>query len=465
MSYKLLTDQISIVTANELPTKSVVKIYASISTPNYKYPWQTPRISNYIGSGAIIKGNRILTSAHVVSNAVFLEVKKENDPKKYIAKKKFISHQADLSILEISDKSFFEDTNYLKHNDSAKHREEVTVLGYPIGGNAISTTTGVISRIESSLYTWSKETLLAIQIDAAINSGNSGGPAINKKGELIGIAMQKLKSSSNISYIVPSIIINIFLEDIKDGVVDGFYSNNTSASIIENSSMKAYYGLSSGDGILVTYTDINEKELMVNDIILEIEDKKIANNGTIDTQFGRVNFDLILTTKQIGERVKLKVLRDKKIIDINYTLKRNTPLIPREFEKQPRYIIFGGLTFTPLTKNYLSTLKYKENEMKMLFYKKQKTKEQNEIVVWTQAIFPHSVNRGYYSGAETIEKVNGIKVKNFKHFTELLSNSKEEFTVIDCFEKKRIILNTKEAKKSFNTLKQKYYLNTDRRTY
>lgn len=73
--------------ASELPTKSVVKIFASISTSNYKYPWQTPKISNYIGSGAIIEENRILTSAHVVSDAVFLEVKKENDPKKYIAKK------------------------------------------------------------------------------------------------------------------------------------------------------------------------------------------------------------------------------------------------------------------------------------------------------------------------------------------------------------------------------------------
>lgn len=454
---------VTVINADELSTKSVVKIFASISISNYKYPWQTPKVSNYIGSGVIIEGNRILTSAHVVSDAVFLEVKKEDDPKKYIAKKKFISHQADLAILEIEDKTFFEDTISLKLNGTVKHREEVTVLGYPIGGNAISTTTGIISRIETSLYTWSNEALLAIQIDAAINSGNSGGPAINKKGELIGIAMQKLKDSSNIAYIVPSIIINTFLEDIKDGVVDGFHSDNSRISTIENSSMKSYYGLSNGDGILVTYIDINEKDLMVNDIILAIENKKIANNGTIDSQFGRVNFDLILTTRQIGDSVKLKILRDKKVVEINYTLKNNFQLIPREFEKEPRYIIFGGLTFTPLTKNYLNTIGREENEIKMLFYKKEKTKEQNEIVVWTQAIFPHSVNRGYYSGAETIERVNGIKVKNFKHFVKLLDNSKQEFTVIDCLEKKRVILNTKEARKSFEILKQKYYLNNDRR--
>lgn len=455
---------ISTMFAQSLPTQSVVKIFASISEFDYKYPWQTAKVSNYTGSGAIIDGNQILTSAHVVSGAVFIEVKKENDPKKYIAKRKFISHQADLAILEVEDKSFFENTNALKINENVKHRDEVTILGYPIGGNAISTTTGVISRIETSLYTWSYEALLAIQIDAAINSGNSGGPAIDKDGSLIGIAMQKLKNSSNIAYIVPSIIINTFLEDIKDGVVNGFHSDNTSASIIENSSMKKFYGLKNGDGVLVTYTDINEKDLKVNDIILEVENKKIANNGTIESKFGRVSFDLILTTKQIGDTIRLKILRDKKIIDINYTLKNNSPLIPREFEKKPRYIIFGGLTFTPLTRNYLNSIGREENEIKMLFYKKEKTQEQNEIVVWTQAIFPHKINRGYYSGAETVTKVNGVKVKNFNHFVELLDNSRDEFTVIDCLEKKRIVLKTKEARKSFHDLKKVYYLTNDRRT-
>jgi S1-C subfamily serine protease len=454
---------INFIFANELPTKSVVKIFTSISIPDYKYPWQTNKVSNFLGSGAIIEGNRILTSAHVVSNAVFIEVKKENDPKKYIAKRKFISHHADLALLEVEDKNFFVGTKPLLLNENVKHRQEVTVLGYPIGGNAISTTTGVISRIEYTRYVWSSEQLLAIQIDAAINSGNSGGPAINSDGELVGIAMQSLTNSSNIAYIVPAIIINSFLDDTKDGIVNGFPKDNTVTSMIENESMKKYYGLKNGDGVLVTYIDINEKDLKVNDIILEVDGKKIANNGTIETKFGRVSFQIALDTKHIGEKVKLKVLRDKKIIDLDYTLKNNSNLITHEFESEPRYIIFGGLTFTPLTINYLKTLNYKMNEIKMLYYKKEKTKDQNEIVIWMQAIFPHQINRGYYSGAETVEKVNDIKVKNFKHFIELLDESNEEFTVIDLLEKKRVILKTNEAKNSFDDLKKIYHLDTDRR--
>ena len=455
----------NIIVAAEIPTKSVVKIFSSISISDYKNPWQTSKISRYTGSGAIIENNLILTSAHVVSDAVFIEVKKENDPKKYIAKVKYISHQADLALLEVNDEKFYKNTEPLKLNNTVKHREEVTVLGYPIGGNTISTTTGVISRIEYSKYTWSKEFLLAIQIDAAINSGNSGGPAIDKEGQLIGIAMQKLNGSSNISYIVPSIIIETFLNDIKDDKVDGFYYSSTTVNSIENDYMKDYYGLKNGNGVLVTYVDVNNNVLKVDDIIMEIDGVPVANNMTIKSEFGRVNFNLLFHSKQIGSIVNLKILRDRKLITVPYELKRSSKLIKEEFNTKPRYIIFGGLSFTPLTKNYLRTLKMKENEINMLFYKQEKDKERDEIVVWMQTIFPHNINRGYYSGAETITKVNGIKVKNFNHFIQLIDNSETEYTVIDCLEKKKIILKTEEAKNSFKSISSKYYLSNDRRAY
>lgn len=449
--------------ASNLPTKSVVKIFTSISKANYKYPWQTSKILNFKGSGAILEGNKILTSAHVVSGARFLEIKKEDDPKKYIATVKYIAHQADLALLEVTDKNFFSNTEPLKINPIVKHRDEVTVLGYPLGGNAISTTTGVISRIEYNIYSWSRERLLAIQIDAAINPGNSGGPAVNKNGELVGIAMQKLNNSSNIGYVVPSIIVQTFLEDVKDGRVDGFHSNSTVVTKVENESIKKYFGLKNGNGVLITHTDIGEESVKENDIILEIDGMKIANNGTIESEFGRVNFKLVLNKKQIGQSVKLKILRDKKIENISYKLKYNPRLVYTEFNKEPRYLIFGGLAFAPLTNNYLKTLNLREDQIKMLFYKKQKTEEFSEAVAWMQMIFPHKVNRGYYSAAEVIEKVNGIKVKNFKHFVELIDNSKDEFTVFDCLEKKKIVLNTKEARKSFEDIKRIYYLNSDRK--
>lgn len=449
--------------ASNLPTNSIVKLHTSTSSSDYKFPWQTSKIFRYVGSGVIIEGNRILTSAHVVSGARFLEVQKENDPKKYIASVKYISHQADLAIVEVEDQTFFKGTKPLKLNENVKTRDEITVLGYPIGGQTISTTTGIISRIEYTSYIWSKEYLLAIQVDAAINSGNSGGAAIDKNGDIVGIAMMRLTNADNISYIVPSVVINTFLKDIKDGTVDGFSENGLSVSYIRNDSVKDYFGLKDDIGILVNKVNYGIKDFKENDIILEIDGKTIANDGTIESKFGRVNVSILEHQKQVGDTIKVKVLRDKKIVTFTHSLKRITPLINREFNKEPRYLIFGGLTFTPLTKNYMTAISEKSSGIDMLFYNTGKSEELTEPVAWMQTIFPHKVNRGYYSGAYVVNTVNGEKVKNFKHFVNLIDNLNSEFVVIETLNKIKVILNVKEARDSFKDIKKIYYLNSDRR--
>ena len=452
----LFGDQITI-------QNSVVKVFASIALPDYKYPYQTSKISQFSASGAIISNNRILTSAHVVSGARFIEIQKENDPKKYVATVKYISNQADLAILEVRDKNFFIGTIPLKISEEIKTHDEVTVLGYPLGGNTISTTTGVVSRIEYQNYAWSGSYLLAIQIDAAINAGNSGGAVVNDKNELVGIAMMKLTKTSNIGYIVPSIIINTFLEDIKDGIVNGFNFDSIVLENITNDSQKKFYGLNKRSGVLISYVGIDEKLLKADDILLKIDGKDIANDGTIKTKYGRVNFNLQFHTKQLSESVKLKILRDKNELTIEYPLKRVTPLINKEFGKEPRYIIYGGFIFAPLTKNYLESIGLSANSLNMLFYQKNKTVDYQEPVVWLQTIFPSEVNRGYYSDSYILVRVNGIKVRSFKHLVNILDNMTDKYTVFEFLEKRKVILDTKKAKNSLNKIMKIYNLKNDRR--
>lgn len=101
----------------------------------------------------------------------------------------------------------------------------MTVVGYPIGGDSVSVTRGVVSRIELTQYEHGGKELLGIQIDAAINAGNSGGPAFNDAGQCVGVAFQALKShdAENIGYVIPSPVINHFLKDFEtNGKVTGF---------------------------------------------------------------------------------------------------------------------------------------------------------------------------------------------------------------------------------------------------
>jgi hypothetical protein len=98
-----------------------------------------------------------------------------------------------------------------------------------------------------------------------------------------------------------------------------------------------------------------------------------------------------------------------------------------------------------------------------LLYRYEKTNEISERVVWLQKIFPHKVNRGYISGAYIVSKVNGITIKDFNHFVNIIDTTKDEYVVIDFVESGKVVLKTKEAKDSFEQIKTNYGLKSDRR--
>ena len=206
----------STLVAQESVKDSIVKIYTVSKIPNYSTPWNS-NIRRSHGSGTIIDGNRILTNAHVVANEPFIEVKRYGQTRRYEAELEFISHQADLAILKVKDSTFFEGTKSLQLGTLPEIRQEITVYGFPMGGNSLSVSTGIVSRIEHNRYAHSREIFLAIQVDSAVNPGNSGGPAISD-GKVVGVVMQQISKSQNIGYLVPTEIIEHFLDDIKEGV-------------------------------------------------------------------------------------------------------------------------------------------------------------------------------------------------------------------------------------------------------
>ena len=414
-------------------SSSVVKIFTVSVSPNYDRPWQMETQRSYSGTGVLIEGNLILTAAHVVDDAAFIKVKKTLFSEKYIAHVKWISHEADLVLLEIEDQTFFEGTTALRLGSTPHRQNGVAVYGYPKGGKEISITQGIISRIEHRYYTHSDFELLMLQIDAAINSGNSGGPALNKEGDIVGIAMQGLRKSDNIGYIIPSEIIQHFLDDIKDGTYDGFPDDGLYIQTMENKNLKKHYGMKNRSGVLITRV-VNESScdgyLKSGDILLEIDGVKIADDTTISMPGnGRVSANYLLRKHQIGDMCKTKILRDKKELLIDIPLKKEKKLIPYEHGKRPRYYIFGGMIFMPLTLNYLqewgddwisdAPAKF----MNLILNENYPTKERKEVVV-LKSILPDKENTGYTFSNLIVQEVNGNKIRNFDDLVKNIEESK-----------------------------------------
>ena len=178
IAFSLLLNLPQVSSANPNIQNSIVKIYTTQTIPDYDNPWNTYRPELSHGTGSIISDNRILTNAHVVSNQTFIEVQTHGRPKRYTAKVLAVSHETDLALLTVEDLSFFENLRALKIGELPEMQQEVIVYGFPIGGDTLSTTSGVISRIELQTYAHSGFKFLTAQIDAAVNPGNSGGPVM-----------------------------------------------------------------------------------------------------------------------------------------------------------------------------------------------------------------------------------------------------------------------------------------------
>lgn len=171
----------------------VVKVYSVHNSVNVQMPWTSKPQEESTGSGFTIKHDGrlcILTNAHVVADATYVEVRKAGDAQKYVAEVERLSHECDLATLRVADEAFWDGVVPLSFGRMPSLQDEVSVVGYPEGGEGVSVTQGVISRIEIQRYAHSGAYLLAVQIDAAINPGNSGGPALNTDGEVIGVAFQ-----------------------------------------------------------------------------------------------------------------------------------------------------------------------------------------------------------------------------------------------------------------------------------
>jgi len=195
--------------------RSVVKVMSTSDAPDYEQPWQTEGPDAAVGSGAIVmtpRGARVLTNAHVVQNQVFIEVRRYGKSRKFEAVVEGVGHVCDLALLKVKDSGFAKSSPVFPIGDLPVLGDRVSALGFPIGGERLSITEGVVSRIEIYPYEHSQRHLLAVQIDAAINSGNSGGPVV-KDGEIVGIAFEALDEAENVGYMIGAPVVKHFLRE------------------------------------------------------------------------------------------------------------------------------------------------------------------------------------------------------------------------------------------------------------
>lgn len=445
--------------------EAIVKVYAVYNSPDYFNPWSMKGPRTRTGSGAIIQDGLILTNAHIVSDVTFLQVRRYGETIRYQAQVAAVLHQGDLALLSIDDPAFGQGVKPLDFGDLPETHTEVAVYGFPLGGDTLSITRGVVSRIEHQPYVHSSSYLLAGQIDAAINPGNSGGPVIHE-GQIVGVSMQAIVQAQNIGYMVPVPIIQHFLQAVAGGGAEGFPTLGVVLQKMENPDLREYYGMEATDtGMRITRIIPGSPAhgiLNPGDILLRIDGYQVANDGTIEFRTNeRTWLSYAVQNYQLGEELLVEILQNQERKTLSIPLV--TPieahrLVPmEEYDVLPSYYIFGGFVFSPLSKNLLKI--WGDNwfhaapKNLIHLYQDNVPQVEGEEVVLIIRVLPAAINDGYQDiSFWVVEQVNGKRIWNMGDLVQELESNREPFTILENPSGQQVILQTDAARESLGEI-------------
>ena len=448
----------------------VLRVFTTSLESCFDLPWQSQRPQSGTGSGVYIGDQLILTGAHVVNDATFIQVQKLSSARRVVAELKSICHDADLALLKVGDPSFFEDLEVAKLGNLPELKDKVEVVGFPTGGEQVSVTNGVVSRLEVTGYSYSWRNLLGVTIDAAINPGNSGGPVFNQEGEVVGIAFQKNMKSENSGQMIPPPVIANFIKEAKKGAnIVSIPMLGIVTQKLENPALKEHFQVpNNADGVLVTAVDYESPAygiLEVGDVLHQINQYQISSLGTIQyLNRYRTRFSAVLSECVEGDQINIVRRRKGDLSEVKIKMYSYQPLADSGEGIPNRYFIYAGLVFQPLTRKYLQTWKsarHAPTALQHAYRQGNKSKDKQEIVVLSH-VLADDVNVGYNDfNYQIINEINGTPIKDLNHLVELIE-SRPSHLEFKTASQQWLILDQNHAQERHELILNRYQISSDR---
>jgi len=429
-----------------------------------------------MGSGFLLSGGRILTNAHVVSDARQIIIRRNGDNTPYFARVDHIAHDADLAMLRVDDAAFARDVTPLRLGDLPSLRTRVRTYGFPSGGDKISRTEGVVSRVEFVSYLHSgADAHLAIQTDSAINPGNSGGPVI-QDNRVVGVAFQTSTRLNDVGFFIPTPVIRRFLHDIADGTYDGYAELGVNTSNLYNPAYRDYLRLpDDAGGVVVDRVLPNATtagHLREDDVILSVDGVPVKNDGTIDYGGHTVAFAQVAEQKQIGDAITLTVWREGARKELRPTMQPlgDVKRIRKQYDALPHYVVYAGLVFMPLTREYLHTFgNFREGADDALLYEHffapaVHPEAERPAIVLTR-VLPHPSNSPYRRYANSIvERINGQAIHALADVPAALQKGEgDTLTIVLKGSGSRLVLDRERAREAHRDTLERYGIRNARR--
>lgn len=304
-------------------SESVVSIVTEVKTTSYFGYSSTGQAA---GTGVIVSSDGyILTNKHVIDGATKISVVLDDGTTYSDVRVAAVDALNDIAFLKIDDIS---DLKAAKLGDSKTIvvGQQVIAIGNALGEYQNSVTSGIVSGTGRSLTasdasgSMSERLTDMIQTDAAINSGNSGGPLVNAAGEVIGINTATSSTAENMGFAIPIASVKGMLSQlVETGEASrayiGVYTAEITPDVAEEYNLPvsagAYVYSDSKYSAVIKDSPAEKAGILSKDIITAINGVKIGSGGSLSTLIGEY---------KPGDTVQFTVIREGKEIAVNVTL-------------------------------------------------------------------------------------------------------------------------------------------------
>jgi len=416
---------------------TVIQIFAHVSEFNWLEPYKAPDQGEGTGSGFFInKDGDIITNYHVVAQASSIEIQIPSfglerfdvtlvgaAPERDIALLKLTKETHDRIMGKLGKITSLQ----LGDSDSVLRSQEVLALGYPLGQTRLKSTLGIVSgreRLGNGGF---------IQITAPLNPGNSGGPALDTNGNVVGINARGVMEAQNVGYIIPINEVKSALQDLykvtllRKPTLGCIFTaaTNEMVKFLGNPSEGGWYIAKVFKGTLLESVGIES-----GDMLYAINGHKVDLYGDLDVPWSEDKASLFefMNRLTVGDTINFSIYRKGSPKEFSFKFEhRYLPpirMIYTEFEPEAiDYEIIGGLVVMPLTLNHVSLLLSRVPNL--MRYGKIEAQYEPALIITNILSNSQAFKARVLRPGEIVEEVNGEPVKTMSDFRRAVVKSKE----------------------------------------
>ena len=477
-----------------LKSQSSIVVNSYHQYANIDYPWKNNNIQqsknmgfvvtpeavkdyqHFFGSSSQKKASvkYILTTSSAVKDIVAVDVQKTAFPKKYHAKVVFVDWEVDLALLEVQDKSLFDQLKPISFTEDLSLRDNLSVHSLKVNNN-LEINLARFSKIEVKSTRYSSYPLTIFHFKTQKN-GLGRGEGIFKGKSLAGLSYSQ---DSQYLYVTPAFVIKKFLADYhKNGSsYSGFPWLGIETQKLTNPILRQSLKLTTPHvGVFISRVDPNSPFYNIikpHDVLLSIAGENIRSDQTIEnhTYKQRLSYHSMLNHLGTGQDLTLvfsssgKIKKASKKLN-RYDSNRGAIRFYREGRRE-EFLVYGGIIFQTLSLDYLKTwgsLWFKNAPTHFLYFWKYKNFfSSQKKIVFIPRVFPDKFNKGFEKFSNKIvKKVNDKDIYDLNSLRKALLNPVENqdgdlFTVINlAYGGGKIVLDHKLLRQAAQRISKNY---------